>query len=108
MKINKLRPYTSMTMMLSTVIITITGIILYIAPQGPGSRYWEYLGLTKHDYKDVHLFLGILATCLVILHGVINMRSITSYCQKKVALHKHPLLWSSILVTIIIGLALLF
>lgn len=108
MKINKLRPYTSMTMMISMVIIAITGGILYIAPQGPGSRYWELMGLSKHAYKDMHLFLGILATCLGMLHGVINMRSINSYCKKKVALYKNPLLCASIVVSIIIVLALLF
>ena len=108
MKIHKLRPYTSMTMMVSMLFIAITGVILYIAPQGPGSRYWELLGLTKHEYKDVHLFLGILAICLGLLHGIINMRSINNYCKKKVALYKNPLLCASMVVSIIIVFALLF
>ncbi|MFM2479906.1 DUF4405 domain-containing protein [Celerinatantimonas sp. YJH-8] len=108
MNLNRLRPYTTVIMTLSFVLISFTGVILFLAPEGPMGRGWNWLGISKHEYKDIHLYLGVLAMILVLFHAYLNSRPLFHYLHRTTALWKHPLLWGVMGVLIVISCALFF
>ncbi|SHO57463.1 DUF4405 domain-containing protein [Vibrio quintilis] len=107
MNANRFRPYTAVTMMLALMMIAVTGFVLFLAPHGPGSGYWQWLGLTKHELKDIHLYLAFLAVVLMLFHGYLNLKPMSLYLKgKRGRLWHHPLLWAGGGVVVVIWLAL--
>ncbi|CAM3763857.1 hypothetical protein VA7868_03684 [Vibrio aerogenes CECT 7868] len=104
---NKFRPYTTLMLLLSFILIAITGFVLFLAPHGPGSGYWQWLGLTKHELKDIHLYLGFFAVALILLHGYLNLRPLSVYLKnQRHQLWRHPAIWSVVGVVVVVWLAL--
>jgi len=77
------RAFTSLYIILSFIIIIISGIILYIAPPGRIAK-WAYisiLGLEKAQWQALHTiftFLFIIANCF---HLYFNWNSFLSYLK---------------------------
>lgn len=107
MNYNELRPYTAVTMMVALVILAITGGILYFSPQGPGSRIWSFLGLNKHQFKDIHLCLGLTVGILATIHGFLNFSSISNYLKHSSKVWTHPMLWAVAVVFFTVIMALM-
>jgi len=107
MNYNKLRPYTVVTMMLALVLLAITGGILYFAPQGPDSRIWFCLGLSKHQFKDIHFSLGFIVAILATIHGFLNLSSINNYLKHSVKIWIHPLLFALVVMFVAVIITLL-
>lgn len=80
-----LKKITSLTMLLSMIIMTYTGIILFIAPPGRIANWanWELLALTKEQYGQVHSTTMVLFIIATILHLIYNWKPITSYMKNK-------------------------
>jgi hypothetical protein len=108
MNFNRLRPYGTVTMMLVLALLAATGLLLYLAPQGQGSRLWSYLGMSKHQYKDIHLYLGLLVTLLALLHSYINFKPLSHYLafKQETKIWAHPFLWAVLIVIVVVMLAL--
>ncbi|GAA5215659.1 DUF4405 domain-containing protein [Corallincola platygyrae] len=111
MNLNCWRPYTAVTMMMALLIVSATGLLLFLAPHGPEGRGWMLWGLSKHTYKDIHLYLGFLAFALMLFHGYLNLKPLSHYMGNKTGAgrswYKHPLLWGIAIVIILAGLAVL-
>jgi hypothetical protein len=109
MNTNRIRPYTAFTLLLTLLCLAITGLILFLAPTGPGSRFWQWLGLTKHQYKDIHLYLGSLFVILGGFHLYINLKPFKHYLNdNRRQLWQHPFLWAVAGVCVAVFLALTF
>jgi cytochrome b subunit of formate dehydrogenase len=106
MNYNQLRPYIAVTMMVALVLLATTGGILFFAPQGPDSRVWSCLGLSKHQFKDIHLSLGIMMAILATIHGFFNFSSMSNYLKHNSKVWAHPLLWALVVVFITAIMAL--
>jgi|TARA_B110000090_G_scaffold122721_1_gene136048 cytochrome b561 len=106
MNYNKLRPYTAVTMMLALALLTVTGGILYFAPQGPDSRIWSWLGLSKHQFKDIHFYLGFIVAIFATIHGLLNLSAINHYLKHSLKVWTHPLLFAFGIVFIAVITAL--
>ena len=106
MNLNRFRPYTAVTMGVVFVVLLITGLVLYLAPYGPGSRGWEWMGLTKHQYKEIHLYLGLFCVALAVFHGALNVKPLTKYIRNQSNLWGHPLVWAAACVVLLVVLAL--
>lgn len=80
-----MRKITSMTMLLSFVLLILTSIILYIVPHGRVAYWadWRFWGLTKTQWTDQHLNLGILFLIAGFLHLYYNWKPITAYMKNK-------------------------
>lgn len=80
-----LKKITSLTMLLTMVIMTYTGIILFIAPPGRVAHWanWELLGLDKEEYGALHSTLMVLFIAATILHIYYNWKAITTYMKNK-------------------------
>lgn len=78
-----LKKITSLTMLLSMIVMTYTGIMLFITPPGRVANWanWELLGLSKTQYADIHSTCMVLFIIATILHIFYNWRPMMSYMK---------------------------
>lgn len=78
-----LKKITSLTMLLVMIIMTFSGIMLFIAPPGRVAHWanWEVFGLTKELYGDIHSTFMVLFIVATILHIYYNWKPLTSYLK---------------------------
>ena len=81
----KLRKITSLTMLLSFVLLIVTSVVLYVVPEGRVAYWsdWQFMGLTKTLWGDVHINLGVLFLVSGFLHLYYNWKPIVSYMKNK-------------------------
>jgi len=72
-------------MLISVIVMTYTGIALFIAPPGRVAHWanWEILALTKEQYAQIHSTMMLLFVIATILHIYYNFKPITSYMKNK-------------------------
>lgn len=80
-----LRKITSLTMLISFVLCILTSVILYIVPHGRIAYWsdWRLWQLSKTQWSDLHLNLGILLLLAGFLHLYYNWKPITAYLKDK-------------------------
>ena len=78
-----LKKITSLTMLLSMLVMTFTGILLFITPPGRVANWsnWEILGLTKELIAQIHTTFMVLFIIMTILHIFYNLRPMISYMK---------------------------
>jgi hypothetical protein len=82
----KIRRITSLTALLSFTILMLTSIILYIVPQGRVAYWsnWQLWGLSKNQWGNIHVNIGILFLIAISLHIYYNWKPILSYLKNPV------------------------
>jgi hypothetical protein len=80
-----IRRITSLTAMIAFIAMLITSIILYIVPQGRIAYWadWRLFGLTKEQWGDIHINMGVLLLLSICLHIYYNWKPILSYLKDK-------------------------
>ena len=80
-----IRKIASLTALLSFILLMLTSVILYIVPAGRVAYWADYhlLGLTKGEWGNLHINLGVLLLLAVILHTYYNWKAITAYMKNK-------------------------
>ncbi len=81
----KLRRLTSLSLFLSFIIMSFTGIVLFIVPQGRVAYWsnWKLLGLTKTQYGNIHTTFMVLFLVFGVLHIYLNWKPIVAYLKNK-------------------------
>ncbi|NJD36698.1 MAG: DUF4405 domain-containing protein [Geobacter sp.] len=81
----QLRGFISLLTALSFLVMTISGIILFIVPQGRIASWidWRMLGLTKSQWGDMHITTSLLFIIAGIWHTWLNWRALISYFKDK-------------------------
>lgn len=81
----KVRKITSLTASLSFIFLVLTSVILYITPHGRVAYWadWHLWGLTKTEWGNIHINLGLLFLLAIILHIYYNWKAIVSYLKDK-------------------------
>ncbi|MGD2270031.1 MAG: DUF4405 domain-containing protein [Desulfobacterales bacterium] len=81
----KIRRITSLTALLSFSLLILTAIILYIVPQGRIAYWadWRLWGLTKTQWGNIHIILGVLLLISISFHVYYNWKPIVSYLKNK-------------------------
>ncbi len=76
---------TSLTMFFVMLVMTYTGIVLFIAPPGRIAHWsnWEIFGLTKDEYANIHSTFMALFIFMTLFHIFYNFKPITSYMKNK-------------------------
>jgi len=84
-EIMKARRVASLTMLFAFAVMAITGIILFIVPQGRVAYWsgWTLLGLGKSQWGDLHTTMGLLMLLAGITHVAFNWRSIMVYLKNR-------------------------
>lgn len=81
-----LRKITSMTLLTSLVVLALNSVVLFIVPEGRIAHWtnWLFLGLSKEEWADQHITIGILFLIAGILHMYYNWSMIIAYMKNKV------------------------
>jgi hypothetical protein len=81
----KLRKIISLTAMTSALFLLITSAILYIVPPGRVAYWadWHLWGLTKTQWTNLHINLGVLFLVAIGLHSYLNWSPIVSYLKTR-------------------------
>jgi hypothetical protein len=81
----KIRKITSLTAALAFILMVLTSIILFIVPQGRVAYWadWRLWGLTKTDWGNIHINLGLLFLIALFLHIYYNWKPLVSYLKDK-------------------------
>jgi hypothetical protein len=81
----KIRKITSLTSGLAFIVMLVTSIILYIVPQGRVAYWadWKLWGLTKTDWGNIQINLGLLFLISLFLHIYYNWKPLIAYLKDK-------------------------
>jgi len=81
-----LRTLTSFFTMFGFLIIAVTGLVLYIVPEGRIAywTHWELIGLAKTDWGNIHILSSILFIAAGIFHTYFNWKPIVNYIKDRV------------------------
>ncbi|WP_331775358.1 DUF4405 domain-containing protein [Sulfurospirillum sp. 1612] len=79
------RKFVSLSITFSFIIMTYTGIFLFISPKGRVAHWtnWELFGLSKDQYTDLHVTFMVLFIVGIALHLYLNWRPLMHYLQNK-------------------------
>lgn len=80
-----LRKITSLTATLSFILMVVTSLILYIVPQGRVAYWadWRLWGLTKTQWGDIHINVGLLFLLALSLHIYYNWKPLMAYLKDR-------------------------
>lgn len=80
-----MRKITSMTMFISLIVLTLNSIVLYVVPEGRVAYWadWRFWGLTKGQWGDQHITVGVLFLVAGLLHIYLNWKPIVVYMKNK-------------------------
>ncbi|MCA1787596.1 MAG: DUF4405 domain-containing protein [Desulfobacteraceae bacterium] len=81
----KIKKIVSLTALLSFLVVVLNSIALYIAPQGRVAHWvdWRFLGLTKTQWSDQHILVGLLFLIALCFHIYYNWHPIVAYLKNK-------------------------
>jgi len=81
----KIRKIASLTAALSFLLMVLTSIVLYIVPHGRVAYWadWRLWGLSKSDWGNIHINLGLLFLTALFLHIYYNWKPLVSYLKDK-------------------------
>lgn len=81
----KIRRVISLTLLLSFVFLALSGVMLFLSPQGRVAYWagWTLFGLTKDQYSAVHTTFMVLFLSVGVWHLVLNWKPITGYLKNR-------------------------
>lgn len=85
------RAMTSLVTTWSFVIATVTGVVLYIVPEGRVAYWtiWELWGLTKGGWTHLHVIFSIVFVAVGVAHLVYNWKPFKNYMSERASGHVH-------------------
>lgn len=102
-KIHK-RGLTSFFTLFGFLIMSVTGLVLYLAPAGRVAYWttWEFIGITKTDWDNIHILSSILFIVAGAFHIFFNWRPLINYFRDR--LKKGVRLRRELLISVVISL----
>jgi len=78
-----LRRFISLLITFSFLVMSITGIMLFIAPKGRIANWthWELFGLSKEDYGTLHVTFMVLFIVGIVIHFWLNWKPFLGYLK---------------------------
>ena len=92
------RGLTSILTGMAMLLMTATGVILFITPKGRVANWmdWQILGLTKEQWASVHIIMTILFAIVAIVHLIFNWKIFWKYLTEKMSFGRR--LWVEMLL----------
>jgi hypothetical protein len=81
-----LRSFTSFTLVISTIVMSWSGFILYVAPPGRIANWgtWKLMLFTKTEWQALHTIFSYMFFILVIIHlFFVNWKTFLTYFKSK-------------------------
>lgn len=104
-----LRGFISLISFFSFAILLVTGVVLYLVPQGRVANWtnWELLGLTKDGWAGLHTIFALTFIIAGIWHIVLNWKAIWRYLVERKRTTAWPLAAALLTVVFLAGTVLL-
>ena len=84
------RAVIAIALMVTWSLVTVSGFLLWIAPSGPRSGYQLlFLGLTKREWGDLHLWFSLVALGVTLLHIIIDWRGLCGCLHYLASVHRN-------------------
>jgi len=85
------RAMTSLVTTWSFIIATVTGVVLFIVPQGRVASWvnWKLWELTKEGWTDLHVIFSIVFVIVGVAHLVYNWKPFKNYMAERASGHVH-------------------
>lgn len=80
-----IRRAVSLTLFISLVPLLLTSVVLYIVPEGRVAFWsdWKMLGLSKSQWGNIHINLGLLFMIAGLFHLYLNWKPVVMYMRSK-------------------------
>jgi hypothetical protein len=104
-----IRKTVSLTLGLSFLVMTVTGLVLFIVPKGKVAYWsdWLFMGLTKEQWGDLHITSMLLLVVTAVWHIYYNWTPLVSYLKnsaKKITFLKKEFVVAAVLnVAFVLG-----
>ncbi len=97
-----IKRFTSLTLLWSFVVLFISSLVLFTEPHGRVAFWsnWQFLGLTKGQWDDLHLCSGTLFSVTALIHLYLNWKMILAYLKKKI--RGDAAVWGSFALTLFV------
>jgi hypothetical protein len=84
----RVRGFFTLLLLLSALVSGISGIALYLRPEGSLARWvgWTWVGLDKQHWEAVHTMFVFFSLIAALVHLWYNWKPLTSYIRSKAAL----------------------
>ncbi len=87
-----LRAVTAILLLVTWGLITLSGILIYLAPTGQRSgQATLFLGLSKSTWNDIHFWLGVATVAVTVIHIIIDWKALFGLIRYLVSMHRGPL-----------------
>lgn len=96
------RGLTSLVVALSFFVMTVSGILLYVAPRARDANWsgWTCLGLWREQWVDMHIVTSTLFVLFGLVHLYFNWRALWGYLHSR--LHHGLNLWKELIIAVVV------
>jgi hypothetical protein len=85
------RAVTAIILITTWALVTLSGILLYLAPSGFRSgRQPLLLGFTKSMWNDIHFWIGVAAVVAIVIHMIIDWKALRGVIRYLTSVHRNP------------------
>lgn len=80
------RAFISFSVTLSFLVAAISGLVLYIRPEGSLARWmgWQILGFNKKQWEAIHTSMVLVFIIIAVIHLLYNWKSLAGYLKRNV------------------------
>ena len=83
------RAVVAIMLITSWSLLSLTGLLLWLAPTGRRSGQIELLfGLTKHEWGDVHFWLAVATVVVTLVHTIIDWKALRGVIRYLTSVHR--------------------
>jgi len=84
----KWRKWIDLFLFYFSLILVISGVVLYIMPHGRVAYFtgWTFLGLDKDQWDGLHIISGLVIGVVAVIHTIINWKPLKNYLFKRESL----------------------
>jgi hypothetical protein len=87
-----MRAVTAIILFITWILVTLSGILLYLAPSGFRSgRAVLFLGLSKATWDDIHFWIGVVTAAVIIIHVIIDWKALRGVIRYLTSTRRGPL-----------------
>jgi hypothetical protein len=96
LKKNALKYFINVTLFIDLTSIAVLGLLLgFVIPKGQGRSFQNYfLGLYRHEWADIHLYLSLLFLILLVFHVWFNWTWVIQSTKRYLGNHWKNFLWT--------------
>ena len=70
-------------------LVGLTGLLLWLAPSGQrAGQQILLLGLTKHEWGDIHFWIGVATVAVTLIHMIIDWKALRGVIRYLTTVHR--------------------